>query len=55
MSDGKVYASDIGQAKAAAKLGISKSIVYTWLKMVRLGKFDLGESVHTQKISHDTK
>lgn len=54
MSDGKVYdleykiqaakfANEIGQAKVATELGIPKSTVYTWIKMVRLGRFDLGE------------
>ena len=48
MSDGKVYdlkykiqvvklANEIGQAKAAAELGISKNTIYTWIRKVRLG------------------
>ena len=51
--DGKVYAleykiqavklaNEIGQAKAAAELGISKNTIYTWIRMVRLGRLDLG-------------
>ena len=60
MSDGKVYdfeykiqaiklANEIGQAKAAAELGISKNTIYTWIRKVRLGQFDLGEGMHTPK------
>ena len=60
MSDGKVYAleykiqavklaNEIGQAKAAAELGISKNTIYTWIRKVRLGQFDLGEGMHTHK------
>ena len=60
MSDGKVYdleykiqavklANEIGQAKAATELGIPRSTVYTWIRMVRLGRLDLGEGMHTSK------
>lgn len=60
MSDGKVYdleykiqavklANEIGQAKAATELGIPRSTVYTWIRMVRLGRLDLGEGMHTPK------
>ena len=60
MSSGKVYDleykiqavkfdNEIGQAKAATELGIPRSTVYTWIKMVRLGRFDLGEGMHTPK------
>ena len=46
MSAGKVYdleykiqavklANEIGKAKAAAELGISKNTIYTWIRMVR--------------------
>ena len=60
MSAGKVYdleykiqavklANEIGQAKAATELGIPRSIVYTWIRMVRLGRLDLGEGMHTPK------
>lgn len=60
MSAGKVYdleykiqavkiANEIGQAKAAAELGISKSTIYTWIRMVRLGRLNLGEGMHTPK------
>ena len=60
MSDGKVYdleykiqavklANEIGQAKAAIELGIPRSTVYTWIRMVRLGRLDLGEGMHTPK------
>ena len=60
MSAGKVYdleykiqavklAKEIGQAKAATELGIPRSTVYTWIRMVRLGQLDLGEGMHTPK------
>ena len=60
MSAGKVYdleykiqavklANEIGQAKAAAELGISKNTIYTWIRMVRLGRLNLGEGMHTPK------
>ena len=60
MSAGKVYdleykvqaiklANEIGQAKAAAELGISKNTIYTWIRKVRLGQLDLGEGMHTPK------
>ena len=60
MSAGKVYdleykiqaiklANEIGQAKAATELGISKNTIYTWIRKVRLGRFDLGEGIHTPK------
>lgn len=60
MSDGKVYAleykiqavkfaNEIGQAKVAAELGIPKSTVHTWIRMVRLGRLDLDEGMHTSK------
>ena len=60
MSDGKVYdleykiqavklANEIGQAKAATELGIPRSTVYTWIRMVRLGRLDLGGGMHTPK------
>ena len=60
MSAGKVYdleykiqavklANEIGQAKAATELGIPRSTVYTWIRMVRLGRLDLGEDMHTPK------
>ena len=60
MSAGKVYdleykiqavklANEIGQAKAATELGIPRSTVYTWIRMVRLGRIDLGEGMHTPK------
>ena len=60
MSTGKVYdleykiqavklANEIGQAKAATELGIPRSTVYTWIRMVRLGRLDLGEGMHTPK------
>lgn len=58
MSAGKVYdleykiqavklANEIGQAKAATELGIPRSIVYTWIRMVRLGRLYLGEGLQT--------
>ena len=60
MSAGKVYdleykiqavklANEIGQAKAATELGLPRSTVYTWSRMVRLGRLDLGEGMHTPK------
>ncbi len=60
MSAGKVYdleykiqavklANEIGQAKDATELGIPRSTVYTWIRMVRLGRLDLGEGMHTPK------
>ena len=60
MSAGKVYdleykiqavklANEIVQAKAATELGIPRSTVYTWIRMVRLGRLDLGEGMHTPK------
>ena len=60
MSAGKVYdleykiqavklANEIGQAKAATELGIPRSTVDTWIRMVRLGRLDLGEGMHTPK------
>lgn len=60
MSAGKVYdleykiqavkfANEIGQAKAATELGISKNTIYTWIRKVRLGRLDLGEGMHTPK------
>ena len=60
MSAGKVYdleykikavklANEISQTKAAAELGISKNTIYTWIRKVRLGQFDLGEGMHTHK------
>lgn len=60
MSDGKVYdleykiqavklANEIGQAKAASELGISKNNIYTWVRKVRLVRLDLGEGMHTPK------
>lgn len=60
MSAGKVYnleykiqavklANEIGQAKAATGLGIPRSTVYTWIRMVRLGRLDLDEGMHTPK------
>ena len=56
MSAGKVYdfeykiqaiklANEIGQAKAAAELGISKNTIYTWIRIVRLGRLNLGEGI----------
>ena len=56
MSAGKVYdleykiqavklANEIGQAKAATELGIPRSTVYTWIRMVRLGRLDLGANM----------
>ena len=42
-------ANEIGQAKAATELGIPRSTVYTWIRMVRLGRLDLGEGMHTPK------
>lgn len=53
MSDGKVYAleykiqavklaNEIGQAKVAAELGIPKSTVHTWIRMVRSMNSDGG-------------
>ena len=42
-------ANEIGQAKAAAELGISKNTIYTWIRKVRLGQFDLGEGMPTHK------
>ena len=60
MSAGKVYdleykiqavklAKEIGQAKVATELGIPRSTVYTWIRMIRLGRLDLGEGMHTPK------
>ncbi|MGM9576641.1 MAG: hypothetical protein ACI3T2_04315 [Anaerovibrio sp.] len=60
MSAGKVYdleytfpavklANEIGQAKAATESGIPRSTVYTRIRMVRLGRLDLGEGMHTPK------
>ncbi len=60
MSAGKVYdleykiqavkpANEIGQAKAVAELGIPKSTVYTWIRMIRLERLDLGKGMHTPK------
>ncbi|MCI7265917.1 MAG: hypothetical protein MR545_01590 [Veillonellaceae bacterium] len=60
MSAGKVYdieykfqsvklSNEIGQAKAETELGIPRSTVYTWIRMVCLGRLDLGEGMHTPK------
>ena len=38
--------NEIGQAKAAAELGISKNTIYTWIRMVRLGQLNLGGGMH---------
>ena len=35
-------AQEIGQAKAAKELGISKNTMYTWTRAHRLGYLDLG-------------
>ena len=35
-------AQEIGQAKAAKELGISKNTMYTWTRAQRLGYLDLG-------------
>ena len=40
-------AKEIGGAKAAKELGIPEGTIYTWLKAVRTGKLDIGESAHT--------
>ena len=42
-------ANEIGQAKAETELGIPRSTVYTWIRMVRLWRPDLGEGMHTPK------
>lgn len=60
MSSGKVYdleykiqavklTNEISQAKAATELGIPRSTVYTWIRMVRLWRLDLAEGMHTPK------
>ena len=41
--------NEIGQAKAAAELGISKNTIYTWIRMVRSWRLNLGEGMHTPK------
>lgn len=54
MSTGKRYdkdfkvqavklANEIGQTNAARELGISKSAVTTWVRLVRTGRLDMGE------------
>ena len=64
MSAGKVYdleykiqavklANEIGQAKAATELGIPRSTVYTWIRMVRLGRLDLGEGMHAMTLNEE--
>ena len=60
MSDGKIYdleykiqavklANEISQAKVVAELGIHKRTVYIQIRIVRLGRFDLGEGMYTPK------
>ena len=40
-------AQEIGQAKAAKELGISKNTMYTWTRAQRLGYLDLGCGTQT--------
>ena len=40
-------AKEIGGAKVAKELGIPEGTIHTWLKAVRAGKLDIGESAHT--------
>lgn len=40
-------AKEIGGAKAAKELGISKNTIYTWIKKERVGDIDLGVSSRT--------
>ena len=40
-------AKEIGQDKAARKLGIPKNTLYTWMKANRLGNLDLGAGTQT--------
>ena len=40
-------AQEIGQAKAAKELGISKNTMYTWMRAHRLGYLDLGCGTQT--------
>ena len=40
-------AQEIGQAKAASELGISKNTMYTWSRAHRMGYLDLGHGTQT--------
>ena len=40
-------AQEIGQAKAASELGISKDTMYTWSRAHRMGYLDLGHGTQT--------
>lgn len=40
-------AKEIGQAKAAKKLGTPKNTMYSWVWANRLGNHDLGMGAHT--------
>ena len=40
-------AQEIGQAKAASELGISKNTMYTWNRAHRMGYLDLGHGTQT--------
>ena len=42
-------AQEIGQAKAAKELGISKNTMYTWTRAQRLGYLDLGCGTQTSQ------
>ena len=42
-------ANKIDQTKAATELGIPKSTVHTWIRIVRLERLNLGEGMHTPK------
>ena len=43
-------AKEIGGAKAAKELGIPEGTIHTWLKAVRSGKLDIGESLHSSSL-----
>ena len=43
-------AQEIGQAKAAKELGISKNTMYTWTRAQRLGYLDLGCGTQTRRV-----
>ena len=46
---------EIGQAKAAKELGISKNTMYTWTRAHRLGYLDLNVNYHNFKPDHGSR
>lgn len=38
---------EIGQTKTAKELGLSKSVIGTWIRNVRTGKLDMGDDAIT--------